>query len=84
MTIKSIEPIIKRKVLIRGVGTMETIPFRYISNGSLKVLVGNLQSSESKILKIDGRSEPRSQKQIDTFKRVRLIYIFIPLCKLCI
>ena len=35
----------------------------------LKVSIGNFQSSESKVLKIDGRTKPRSQKQIDTFKR---------------
>ena len=35
----------------------------------LKVSIGNFQSSESKVLKIDGRTKPRSQKQIDSFKK---------------
>ena len=34
-----------------------------------EVSIGNFQSSESKVLKIDGRTKPRSQKQIDTFKK---------------
>jgi hypothetical protein len=35
----------------------------------LKVSSGNFESSESKVLKVDGRTKPRSQKQIDTFKK---------------
>ena len=38
----------------------------------LKVSIGNFQSSESKVLKIDGRTKPRSQKQIDTSVKVNL------------
>ena len=34
-----------------------------------EVSIGNFQSSESKVLKVDGRTKPRSQKQKDSFKR---------------
>ena len=34
-----------------------------------KVSSPNFESFESKVLKIDGRTKPRSQKQIDTFKK---------------
>ena len=35
----------------------------------LKVSNGNFESFDTKALKIDGRTKPRSQKQIDTFKK---------------
>ena len=55
------------RILKVSSGNFESFDTKDCENS--EVSIGKSQSSESKVLKIDGRTKPRSQKQIDTFKK---------------
>ena len=55
------------RILKVSSGNFESFDTKDCENS--EVSIGNFESSESKVLKIDGRTKPRSQKQIDTFKK---------------
>ena len=55
------------RILKVSTGNFESFDTKDCENS--EVSIGNFESFESKDLKIDGRTKPRSQKQIDTFKK---------------